>query len=280
MFFRYGVTVAGRSTDGDPKCLAAMCHQIVHSPDGPIHIQDEIHIGTKLRNRLLNTSIKLMMGTKIATAEHLKSLIRNEQKSVHGLNFSDANPVDRQNFASLEKIMEERVTTALGNTVTGSEATIKYLKLCHDLTSSFLDHNLKPLDRIFREFRAVYFIRIWQNFIKTSNVYTLQKNFISQNAYVCIEINAQGLIDLVKRFRCANTPNLFIPTIFDSQTCEKSFRQLRSMGTVNFTRTNFSLYDLLFMIRRVEVQNEILYFQNHIRGSRKRKYMSFHPEQK
>lgn len=69
------------------------------------------------------------MGSYTVTAEHLKILIRNEQKSIHGLNMSDASPVDRQNVASAERIMEERVITALGRCVKGSEGTIKYLKI-------------------------------------------------------------------------------------------------------------------------------------------------------
>lgn len=110
-------------------------------------------------------------------------------------------------------------------------------------------------------FRAVYFLRIWRHFIKDSRCYNLSKNFISQNAYLCIETNAKGLIELIKRFRNENTPHLFLPPIFDSQTCEKTFRLLRSMGSVNFTRINFTLYDLLHMFRRTEVQNEIAYFK-------------------
>lgn len=47
--------------------------------------------------------------------------------------------------------------------------------------------------------------------------------------------------------------------MFDSQTCEKTFRLFRSMGTMEYTKINFTLYDLLHMIGRVEVMNEIAY---------------------
>lgn len=36
---------------------------------------------------------------------------------------------------------------------------------------------------------------------------------------------------------------------------------MRSMGTVNFTKVNFSLLELFRIIRRVEIQNEILHFK-------------------
>lgn len=151
-----------------------MCYQTVHNPNGPVNIQDTEHIKTKMRNRLVNKCLKLMMGSYTVTAEHLKTLIRNEQKSAHGLNMSDASPVDRQNVASAERIMEERVIAALRRCVKGSEGTIKYLKICHDVTSSFLDHKIEPLERVFRMFRAVYFLRIWRNFIKESRCYNLR----------------------------------------------------------------------------------------------------------
>lgn len=251
--------MAGISTDGDSKCLSAMCHQIVHQPDAPTSVQDTIHLAAKMRNRFVNKTKKLIMGKSIATADHLKTLIRYEQKSVHGLNLSDACPIDKQNFASVERIMAKRVTTALKKSVNGSEATVKYLELCSDISSSFLDHDMKPIERIFRMYRSLFFVRIWRRSILASPYYTLENNFISRNSYVCTEINALALINLVKKFR--DTPQLFITPIFDSQTCEKTFRQLRSMGTVNYTRINFSLYDLLHMIGRIEAQNEIAYFK-------------------
>lgn len=224
-------------------------------------VQDETHIATKLRNRLLNEKIELTMGTTKISINHLKWAVKNVHKSVHGLTMYDACPFDRQNFRSFEKIVEERVIQTLQTHAKGSEATVQYLKICKKITSSFLDFEIPPLERILRMFHAVYFLRIWKNHILKSSSQTLHKNFISHNAYSCIEINAKSLIDLIKRFRNENLPELFVPTIFDSQTCEKFFRQLRSMGSMSFTRINFSLYELLHMIGRTEVQNSIAYFK-------------------
>lgn len=219
------------------------------------------HVATKLRNRLLNEPIKMVMGAKTVSIAHLKSLVKNVQKSVHGLNSSDVYLIDRQNFKSFEKIVDERVIKALEESVNNSEATVQYLKICYDITSSYLDFKMSPLDRIFRLFRSVFFLRIWRNFIKNARSLTIYNNFISNNAYQCVEINAKSLIDLIKIFREKNMPHLFIPTICDSQTCEKTFRQFRSMGTVNFTKINYSLFDILHMIGRIEVRNDISYFK-------------------
>lgn len=251
----------GWSSDGDPRLLAAMqylCSKMMNRNELQL-IQDETHIATKLRNRLLNELIEMTMGMYKVSLGHLKELVKKVHKSVHGLTMSDINPIDRQNFRSFEKIVEDRVLESLQKYVKGSEATIQYLKLCKEITSSFLDHSLEPNDRIFRMHHALYFLRIWKKNIILSRGKTLAKNFITTNAYTCIEINAKCMINLIQKFRDENTPELFLPTIFDSQTCEKTFRLLRSMGTINFTRINFSIYDLLHMIGRVEVQNSIAY---------------------
>lgn len=76
---------------------------------------------------------------------------------------------------------------------------------------------------------------------------------------MCIEVNAANLLNLVRRFRDEGRPELFLTTLFDSQACERAFRQFRAMGTPNFTKVNFTLYELLNMTRRYEVQNDIIY---------------------
>lgn len=117
-----------------------------------------------------------------------------------------------------------------------------------------------PTERIFRSLSAVYFIRIWRDFILSSKFRILTEHFITSNSFKAIEINARNLIMLIRKFRDEKNPNFFIPPLFSSQISEKSFRQFRSMGTVNFTKINFSVLELLYMIRRVEVQNKILNF--------------------
>lgn len=121
----------------------------------PIPVQDTIHIGTKLRNRLLNASVLLQIGNKIATIVHIKSLLNSVNKEYHGLVQSDIYPEDRQNFKSLEKIMDDRVIQALESHVPDCEATVAYLKLCKQITSSFTEENLDPIERIYRIWNAL-----------------------------------------------------------------------------------------------------------------------------
>lgn len=73
--------------------------------------------------------------------------------------------------------------------------------------------------------------------VSTTNDKSIQhnegKNFISLNAFACIEINAYNLLHLIIKFRDANTPEYFLPTLFQSQSCEHTSQQLCSMTTMD-----------------------------------------------
>lgn len=233
-----------------------MLYQIEQHSDYSF-VQDPTHIGTKLRNRLLKPSIVLPLGNKQISLAHLKILLKRCPKLIHGLTISDIDPKDRQNYSSYEKITSIRVRNALLEHLVGSEGTVKYLEKCNQITSSFLQYDLMPLERVYRIFNAVFFFRIWRSWIKSSHAYKTDENFITSNCYKCIEINAMNLINLMKQFRNENADDRFLPTLFGSQTCEKMFRHFRSMGTANFTKINFTMFELLNMTRRVEIKNEI-----------------------
>lgn len=266
----------GISSDGDSRLLGAMKLKSnmkinplnenelkIIGCNENIFIQDPTHIGTKLRNRMLKASILLPFGKKIITVSHLKCLIETVPKDVHGLVTSDVLPEDRQNYRSLEKVMEDRVLDSLEKHIIDSEATIEYLKLCKSVTSSLLNRQISPLERLYNMWRSVFVLRIWRNFIEKSDLYKVSNNFISLNAYDCIEVNALCLTRLIMNLRNKRQPELFMPHLFDSQPCERTFRQLRSLGTINWTRINFSLLELLHIIERIELQNDIIYDKLH-----------------
>lgn len=262
LFDRYNIDVAGISSDGDPRLLSAMCYEVSSKAENEITvIQDSTHIATKMRNRILIIGICLPMGKFEVSVDHLLMLIRKVSKSEHGLTRTDVCPEDRMNFTSFQKIIDDRVVDSLRKHVKNSDGTIMYLKICNEVTSCFLEVDLTPLDRVFRMWRAVFFLRIWRKFIVSHRSYDIKDNFITYNAHTCIEINARNLIILIKKFRDHNISEQFLTSLFDSQTCEKSFRQFRSMGSINFTKINFSLYELLSLIGRSEVQNDIAYFK-------------------
>lgn len=257
----------GFSSDGDPKLLSAMVYEasltseISHSVT-----QDSIHIGTKGRNRLLKPNIILPMGTFRVSIDHLKQLLRSVPKHIHGLSYIDVFPTDRMNYTSFEKITQDRVINALKNNVPDSDATVQYLRTFRSIVHSFTKHDLKPLDRVMLLWQSVFFLRIWRKFIKSSHRYNLKDNFITYNTYMCAEINAKYLIRIMKLFRDRDLPEMFLPPIFDSQACESTFRQFRSMGTTQYTKINFSLLELIHSIGRIEVQNYIAYCKLNIDG--------------
>lgn len=135
-YFRVEIKVLGISADGDSRLLGAMRRDI-HLDLNPLdpkiysilaarektYIQDPTHIGTKLRNLLLRPSISLPFGNKAISVSHLKVLLADCPKDVHGLVLSDISPGDRQNFKSLQKVMESRVKNSLKKYVIDSEAT-------------------------------------------------------------------------------------------------------------------------------------------------------------
>lgn len=229
-------------------------------------IQDSVHVATKLRNRILRSSVAMPMGRKQVSASHLKILINSVPKHVHGLVRSDILPEDRQNYRSFEKITEIRVLDALKCYVVDSEATIMYLKISKQISSAFIEVNVDPLERVYRIWHGLYFLRAWRKWIlnlqsnNESSHHTVTKNFISHIAFTCVELNAYNLLHLIIKFRNANTPELFLPTLFQSQACEQTFRQLRSMTTINWTKINFSVLELIHQIGRIELQNNIAFF--------------------
>lgn len=267
--------MAGFSADGDGRLLTSMIfnskfesnternHLFDQINDTICFLQDIIHIATKLRNRLLNILFGLLIGNEIASVAHLKILINLVPKDVHGLVYSDICPDDRQNFSSLQKIMEPRVRAALQKYVIGSDGTIEYIRICHEIVSSLYNDNLSPLNRIYLIWRSTFFLRACRLSITkaSDDKINIENNFITTNTFSCIELNAKNLIILTKMFRDGGLKKYFIPNIFNSQPCEETFRKMRSMGTVNFTKINFTLLELIHLIGRVELLNNIMHFK-------------------
>lgn len=119
---KYGITVLGIASDGDTRCMKAMkihsklgilnynegpynpyfCvsiievnnfifvtntlfFQVEYNLNKPAVIQDICHIGTKLKNVLLNTKKALKIGHKTVSAEHLRHLVTSYSKDKHFL---------------------------------------------------------------------------------------------------------------------------------------------------------------------------------------------------
>lgn len=156
----------GASSDGDPKLLAAMCAKMCGVGKNLIVTQDHIHFANKCKNRLLKEFILLPMGNFEVSIKHLQSLVKDVQKSVHDLSQIDVYPNDRMNYDSFEKFTSNRTIEALQKYIKQNDATVQYLQIYRDATSSFLKVNLSPTERIFNIWHSLFFTRIWRNYIK------------------------------------------------------------------------------------------------------------------
>lgn len=221
-------------------------------------IQDTVHIGTRFRNRLLTDSLK--MGKFDIKVHHLSSLIEKFTKEKHNLCATTVSPKDRQNFESVLRICDEKIIDLLAN-VDGSEGTILYLRVLSSILRSYLDPSLKPVERVRHIWFATFVLRIWKTFIMQARNYTVKDNFISQNCYVCVEINAHSIVHLMLQLREKGLDHLFQPLMLGSQQCESIFRQIRSMTSTYSTVTNCSLLEIINRISKIELQNEIMHIR-------------------
>lgn len=175
-----GISVLGVSSDGDPRLLTAMRSKCklgidndtytdmtgnefrtpyFHTEFEPeiVPIQDTVHIGAKLRTRLLKPSILLPMGDFLVSVSHLKILTSNVSKDKHCLNAKDLSPKDKMNYQSVSKISNPKVTSLLEKHVPGSQATVLYLQMIHLFTEAFLNQDIEPLERIYNTWYCVLY---------------------------------------------------------------------------------------------------------------------------
>lgn len=262
------------SSDSDPKYNKAMrlLSELGHKTKniwfsmrgdrfGPFYIQDTVHVATKLRNFLLRTLYDkrtIPFGDGFIKVGHLYELLNMFLKDEHQLTASTLNPIDRQNFKSVLRICNKRVTDLLRDHIKDSASTIQFLQIIRDIIDSFMDHDLTPLQRTRKMWYSLFLIRIWRQFIISTKGYTLKDNFLSANCYTCIELNAHGLVQSMLHLKEIDKDELFKPYFFESQPRESLFRQLRSMSTVFSTVTNCTVKEALSKISKIHFQNQIM----------------------
>ncbi|XP_077255597.1 uncharacterized protein LOC143893755 [Temnothorax americanus] len=222
-----------------------------------ICIQDTVHIGTKLKTRMLKNSIVLPMGNYLVSASHLHILIDTVPKDKHCLTRKDLSLKDKMNFSSVLKISNSKVSELLTKHVSESERTVTYLYVIRLCLSAFLSKTLSPLERIYNIWYCVFFLRLWRAWLHANSQYSITNNFITLNAYLCIEINAQSLIDVIKLLKEIDSPELFLPWQFSSQPCEDFFRHLRSTSSTFSTIVNCSVLEAIHRVRRIQLQSDI-----------------------
>lgn len=263
---RLNINILGMSSDGDSRLLKSMkissklgiknstntvfkdC--VWYSADAQDFtcVQDSTHIGTKLRNRILKPSIILPIGKFLISKSHLVNLIKTVSKDNHLLTETDVNPKDRQNFQSFLKISSQQVQNLLMQKVPDSGGTVLYLKISRMIVNSYMDLDKTPTSRIFDIWFCLFILRAWRSSIVRSKNYRLCDNFISSNAFACVEINAHAILNLVVVCRDTNNEHSFLPPLYSSQPCESTFRQFRSMSTTYSTQViKYVIFSVIFL---------------------------------
>lgn len=268
-----GCKILGFSGDGDPRVLSAMrsIAFAVDNYDIPsewavffvskmetdlLCVQDPSHILTKFRNRALNPNANLHMGSKIVSFHHFKDVINDYTKDKHSLCLFDINHNDKMNVKSAIKLCSIQVHDLL-NKSPEREATAVFVSMMNNVANSFMNEDLAPLERINCIWRTNFILKIWWRWL-VDNHYDLKTNFISSNAYMCVELNAHAMISAIIYFRNNGIPESFLPWLLDSQSCEEFFRAVRLLTSTYSTLVNFSMLELLHKINRVNFQSEIV----------------------
>ena len=216
-------------------------------------VQDVVHVGVKLKLRLLNQSVSLKMGPLEAGVHHLEQLRCKYGKEQHLLRERDLNCKDKQNYDAVLHIIN---AAPLLDDLPGAGATKCYVEIMESVVSSYLDKSLDIVCRIEKIWYAAFFLRYWRKWVLLHHLYTLKSNFITQNCYMCVELNAHALIVFVMTIRdrfqgnCSN----FVPWMLGSQSCEQMFRTVRSMSSTFSTVLNFSVLGLLRRLHRLDIQ--------------------------
>ncbi|XP_045023853.1 uncharacterized protein LOC116931101 [Daphnia magna] len=224
-----------------------------------VPVQDTVHIGAKFRTRLLkrDRATFLTIGKGIASVSDLEQLLTEVTKGQHHLKNGDLNLHDKMNYDAVRRLCDPCVTDILCDKVAGSEVTCFYLKLMRLITASYLDKSLSPLDRIYGIWYSCLALRYWRHWLQ-ENGYKLDINFITLNAYMCVEINAHSLVLISRRLRENGTPHLFRPWHFGSQSCESFFRLVRSLTSTESTQVNLSGKGFFSRSERADAANQLL----------------------
>ena len=84
----------------------------------------------------------------------------------------------------------------------------------------------------------------------------MKQNLLTNNTYLCIELNAHALLTFLMNTRDNVNKNdvVFFPWLLGSLSCEKTFRSARSMSTVFSSVLNFSILGLLCRLHHLNIQ--------------------------
>lgn len=211
--------------------------------DSSLSCQDMIHLLAKLRTRLLTPSNLIVMGTETACRGHLQQVLSLHSKEEHQLTHQILENKDKQNYESIEHLVSNGVSNCLKTLQEkyNTKGTIVYIWMMRCIRDAFFDKALSPIRRLSLMWEVVFFLRIWRMWLY-HNGYSEADHFITQNAYICIELNSHLIINVIYNVIKGHFPTEALRFwTYGSQGCEQAFRLLRSMTSTFSTIVNFTL---------------------------------------
>jgi len=163
---------------------------------------------------------------------------------------------DRQNFEAALRITSANVLSLLDE-IPDSKATKYYLHITRSILECFLSKEMDIATRIREAWFSLFFVRYWRKWLLFQDDYTLERNFISLNSYLCIEINAHAIIILVLILRTQGLSEYCFPWMLGSQPCERAFRAARSMTPTFSTMINFTVLGLIKRLHKLQIQVDL-----------------------
>ncbi len=216
--------------------------------------QDLIHLLAKLRTRLIIPSNIISIGSEVACRGHLTEILKKFPKAKHGLTYRAIDDKDKQNYASIELLVKPSVQECLKelDASVKTQGTVVYLNFMRDIRDSVFDKSLSPLRRLYLIWKSAHFVRIWRCWLEINNL-SQNDHFITNNAYLCLELNAHMILNLVYNVIIGVFPKDTLRIwMSGSQSCEQLFRILRSMTPTFSTIVNFSLKGILEKVHKLQ----------------------------
>ncbi|CAF3394812.1 unnamed protein product [Rotaria sp. Silwood2] len=210
------------------------------------------------------------MGDYRISIEHLIDLIESKNKVEHNLIKSDICPKDRQNYASCRRISSELVLQLLKEQA-DYKGTYIYLSLLRSVIIGLIEKSTTVEERLYHIWSVVFTCRFWWTWLQHSKlkinyddnndeiIDNIKANsFITKPTFWCIEINAHTLLYIVllviKRKLPVNALNTYL---FNSQTCENTFRIARALSGPSSSITNFTVKSFTKKCEKISIINSI-----------------------
>ena len=147
---------------------------------------------------LIIPSNVLSLGSLVACKGHLLQVLKSLSNEKRGLAYRTLDCKDKQNFSSIERLVHPCVEECLVelNPEFSTSGTAVYLALMRHSKERFLNKAMSPVARLYLIWKVVLFMKIWRTWLECNEL-SESDHFIKNNAYVCIELHAHMLLNLV-----------------------------------------------------------------------------------